>query len=65
MDNENEMLDEYREIFCPMKLMLKDKWDNNRDCEFNNCMAWRWYEPSGPKQRRGYCGLAGKPQYEE
>ena len=42
-------------------------------CYGNGCMAWRWYDTlidsltgrAAPKSRRGYCGLAGKPDQEE
>ena len=42
-------------------------------CIGEECMGWRWYDPlvdplseePGPKSRRGYCGLAGKPEHEE
>ena len=50
-------------MLCPMKLRLRSKDD--QECEGTNCLAWRWYEPPGSDRRRGYCGLAGKPQYEE
>ena len=63
--NKNEMLvdedGDYIFMLCPMKLRSKD----DHDCEGTKCMAWRWYEPSGPEMRRGYCGLAGRPGHEE
>jgi hypothetical protein len=43
-----------------------------RPCVGSSCMAWRWYDPTerwedGHKrrvdERRGYCGLAGKPEH--
>ena len=42
-------------------------------CTTIRCMAWRWYDPlvdpltgkPDAKSRRGYCGLAGKPEHEE
>lgn len=38
-------------------------------CEGSDCAAWRWvYDPSDPTYRDdtyGYCGLAGKPKYDE
>ena len=45
----------------------------DRNCASTRCMAWRWYDPlvdpltgkPDAKSRRGYCGLAGKPEYEE
>jgi hypothetical protein len=46
---------------------------DHSSCMGNECMAWRWYDPlidpltrmPAPETRRGYCGLAGKPEYEE
>ena len=34
-------------------------------CRGGDCAAWRWAIPKwGPRdQRRGYCGLAGVPEY--
>ena len=57
---------------CPMKLYSfideynEERGSPDRDCETTNCMAWRWYDkPNCDGERRGYCGLAGKPQYKE
>ena len=56
---------------CPMKLhsVLDDgeeRTPDNRDCETTDCMAWRWYDKLDCEgERRGYCGLAGKPQWDE
>lgn len=33
------------------------------DCKASGCAAWRWYDGGSDEQpRRGYCGLAGKPE---
>lgn len=33
-----------------------------RPCVSLGCMAWRWWEPATELyERRGYCGLAGRP----
>ena len=45
-------------------------------CRHSNCMAWRWYDPAMKvvpedaglipwPDRRGFCGLAGKPEVTE
>jgi hypothetical protein len=61
-------------VYTDTECMNKDCCvDVNQDCTGKDCMSWRWYDPlvdpaSGkpePKSRRGYCGLAGKPEYEE
>jgi hypothetical protein len=35
-----------------------DKIDSENACVGSKCMAWRWV---GEDERRGYCGLVGKP----
>jgi hypothetical protein len=30
-------------------------------CLASRCMAWRWQGSEDRPERRGYCGLAGKP----
>ena len=56
---------------CPMKLYRfvdehnEERGSADRDCETTDCMAWRWYDkPDCGDERRGYCGLAGKPQHD-
>ncbi len=55
---------------CPMKLHSflddgEERVPDNRDCETTNCMAWRWYDKSDSgSERRGYCGMAGKPRHD-
>ena len=47
--------------------------DHTTKCSAAKCMAWRWFDPlvdpltgkPDAKSRRGYCGLAGKPEHEE
>ncbi len=35
-------------------------------CDASKCMAWRWHDDGSDEQpRRGYCGLAGKPEIEK
>jgi hypothetical protein len=50
-------------LLCPAKL---NKEDSNylKQCNFDECLAWRWYDlvPDENGCRRGYCGLAGKPE---
>jgi hypothetical protein len=31
-------------------------------CDASSCMAWRWSSQWGEHTRKGYCGLAGKPE---
>lgn len=33
-------------------------------CKLNACIVWRWYDLvlDENEYRRGYCGLAGKPE---
>ncbi len=37
------------------------------NCVATDCLAWRWFDPSSKNmdERRGYCGLAGKPEIPE
>jgi hypothetical protein len=45
------------------------------DCAGKLCMAWRWAESRQaaetslggppPRERKGYCGLVGKPEFSE
>ena len=48
---------------CPMKLN-KEGSDYLKQCNFDECLAWRWHDefPNEEGNRRGYCGLAGKPE---
>ena len=35
-------------------------------CIADKCPAWRWFQefdPVLPDRRKGYCGLAGKPEF--
>ncbi len=52
---------EATKFICPQTLG-KEK---EQHCRGGDCAAWRWAEPQwGPRdQRRGYCGLAGVPEY--
>ena len=57
------------EYMCPVRNYYDtaDERHEERDCETVRCMAWRWYDKPDCEEgeRRGYCGLAGKPQHEE
>ena len=50
-------------VVCPM--MFNSDYSRIRSlCKLSECIAWRWYD-LGPDEkgfRRGYCGLAGKPE---
>ena len=52
---------------CPVRHYYDtdDERYEDRDCETTACMAWRWYDKPGTEERRGYCGLGGKPQHDE
>jgi len=51
---------------CPMSKYSLDKNNEEHGCQTSSCMAWRWYDkPDCEGERRGYCGLAGKPQWDE
>lgn len=56
-----------REKVCPI-LSLKQEGEgliNTNNCYVSECMAWRWINgdgwADGESERKGYCGLAGKP----
>ena len=56
------------QYLCPTRgyYNAADERYEEHDCETLRCMAWRWYDkPDCEDERRGYCGLAGKPQHEE
>ena len=51
-------------LLCPMKLRNLHKLTEEHGCEAAGCMAWRWHDKPGRRaeeERRGYCGLAGRP----
>ena len=52
------------ETLCPMKAN-KHGDRKERGCETTLCMAWRWYDNPDADKRRGYCGLADRPHYDE
>ena len=68
--------EEAKRNFCPEKLILICKEEatlSSMECIASRCMAWRW-EPidiedavyghaasTNQSNRRGYCGLAGRP----
>ena len=56
------------EYVCPVKTYydhLEERYEEPK-CEASCCIAWRWYDkPDCGGDRRGYCGLAGRPQHEE
>ena len=53
-----------------MECPLGFNTDDNRPCRASNCPMWQMYDPADSdnpntyanKPRRGYCGLAGKPE---
>ncbi|MDR1126371.1 MAG: hypothetical protein LBM64_10005 [Deltaproteobacteria bacterium] len=51
--------EETKKYACPRDMT------SGHGCLGMECAAWRWAEPKwGPvEDRRGYCGLAGKPDY--
>ena len=46
-------------VSCPF-LFYKDAERMNHFCLSSNCMRWRWLN-NDRADRRGYCGLAGRP----
>jgi hypothetical protein len=46
-------------VFCPFQ--------ENCTCDGSACAAWRWIEKKAdgrkPRDRYGFCGLAGKPEF--
>ena len=51
---------------CPMSKHSLDENNETHGCQTTACMAWRWYDkPDCEGERCGYCGLAGKPQWDE
>lgn len=42
-----------------------NKIEQHDRCIGKCCMAWRWSLRWGDRTRKGYCGLAGKPEDEE
>ena len=52
---------EAKEKNCPGDRF--NSWEGTAHCVASGCMAWRWAEfhIQATKERRGYCGLAGKP----
>jgi hypothetical protein len=48
-----------REKYCPF--WASGDWTIK--CEASKCMMWRWGEFSKSDKPRGYCGLAGRPQF--
>lgn len=56
--------EEAKKKFCPFAF---NRTDGAIQCEASDCVVWRWSEPSEifgvpNHDRRGYCGLAGKPE---
>jgi hypothetical protein len=49
--------------YCPFQTDRLDSF-----CEGSKCAAWRWFydnsESNNRKDNSGYCGLAGKPEFE-
>jgi len=55
--------EEAKKRICPFWAVSSD-WSIR--CEGANCMMWRWADwPGKTEKPRGYCGLAGRPQYYE
>ena len=53
------------DTLCPMRMLNPDKPGRYYGCETSRCMAWRWYDNPDTDERRGYCGLAGRPHFDE
>lgn len=57
--------------YCPFKSHIRfslRRWrfeTMNTPCLGTRCMGWRDAKPTFPGERRGYCGLAGKPEWPE
>ena len=63
--------DQARQMWCPQSRDFE--WGSgvvtlkSDCCKASECMAWRWIENAceqKPGERRGFCGLAGKPGVE-
>ena len=52
-------------ILCPVRAHRLGEDNKNHGCETVQCMAWRWYDSPDADKRRGYCGLADRPDYDE
>lgn len=44
---------------CPQMLDVDES--EQTTCLGSMCMAWRWTSELDGDQRKGYCGLAGRP----
>jgi hypothetical protein len=59
--------DQARQSFCTQRLAEEAPPLTAAHCLGQQCMAWRWYDSVrelqalGADQRRGFCGLAGRP----
>jgi len=45
-------------MMCPKRCVPSDE---AAVCVADDCMMWRWFDMSDAEERRGFCGLAGKP----
>ena len=52
------------DVLCPMGMSHLAEHNEGCECKTTECMAWRWYDKPDTDGRRGYCGMAGKPQYD-
>ena len=59
--------EEARKKWCPFSQLTQSR---NIKCDASKCMSWRWWENKKFLEseelhlnRRGYCGLSGKPTY--
>ena len=50
-------------MVCPMGM---EDGEGDSTCYGPNCMGWRWFDGAevAEDKRRGYCGMAGKPEVE-
>jgi len=52
---------EARKKICPL---LNVPFQTPAYCQGSKCMFWRWSNrPGEEKEPKGYCGLAGKPEF--
>ncbi|MBI3794163.1 MAG: hypothetical protein HY280_05490 [Nitrospinae bacterium] len=54
-----------KEHFCPLTFSLASSHQHGEgifECKASGCMGWNWFDPkSKGKERRGFCGMAGRP----
>jgi hypothetical protein len=57
------------EQFCPLTFSVVGSHEHGEaifQCKASGCMAWNWHDKKDAgKNRRGFCGMAGKPSSAE